>query len=108
MAIPVVTNVTPTSVNLKQGTDLTIHGDNFAGNDLGECTVDLGGSNGYYWNPPQITGRVVSSHTITAHSTPHGQDDEESGTGDLTTTVTNGDGSGTSVPQTQEETYVSG
>jgi hypothetical protein len=109
MPTPAVKNVTPTKVHLKQNKELTVHGEHFAGDEDGNCSVSLTSKDGFIWTPNPATGTVVSSHKITVEATPTAPEGKKkkSGTGDLTTTVTNGDGSGMSVPVSQGEEYLS-
>jgi hypothetical protein len=114
MPKPSVRNVEPTRVILERDVELMIHGNNFAGDAGHHCAVKLESRSGHTWDTPEHrgnpwhTGTVVDPNTIRVHSTPHQPHHHRYGTGlgDLTTTVTNGDGTGTSVAQPQDEEYV--
>ena len=89
--------------------EFVIHGQGFVGDKDGFVTVELSNNNGYTWKPKKAKGKVINPQHVRVRSTPgKGKgplSGPSGGVGDLTTTVTNGDGSGKSSMYTEDVYY---
>ena len=82
-----------------------VHGRGFAGDGAHHVSVDLSSADGFTWAPNPAVGTVVNAQWVRVTATPHDNGKRGAGVGDLTITVTNGDGTGASNTCSQDVYY---
>ena len=98
------------AANFVRGTAATflIHGKSFVGDGAGHVDVLLSCTDPHplaIWPPRPVVGKVLDVHWVEVTATPIVGGKPAAGVGDLTITVTNGDGSGASNTSSQDVYY---